>query len=280
MNQSNLTIRQKLADDVSSFAARVDGDNLTLAVANGPGSPQFKTVQTTLKAIQAENPAYENVYTVSQQNGTIRFMVDSAYGEPDGSSPGDLYERAPKELNGTISVPGSTAVYTDDWGTFVSGYAPVRNSSGAVAGVLLIDVPFSELKANFTTSTSALAAKINVANLTSALAKGEKSSEYLALAQQLKTMVAEDPRIDYINIFQQVNGKGRFVADSEFGAANASHLGDTDVELPSQVPSVVNTPGATDVYTDQWGTGFTAYAPIKGPQGNVIAVFRADAGME
>ncbi len=280
VNLSGLTVRDELASRAASYAARLNGDTLSLARARGPASPEFRTIQSELKRMKAEDSRIAYVYTIEQRNGTAWFMVDAAYGEPNGSSPGELYESAPKELNSSITAPGCTGVYTDDWGTFISGFAPIRNSTGATAGLLLVDMPFSALKSTIVGEAASLAARVNVSGLNSAVAKGADSAEYKALARQLAGMAAADARIDYINIFQQVNGTARFVVDSEYGSPeDSSRLGDTGIELPQQMPSAVNASGATDVYTDQWGTGFTGYAPIRDGTGAVIAVFRIDMGI-
>ncbi len=284
-NQSDLTIRGELAARTVSYAARIIcGPNQRRQPdprhGAGPELPEFATVLHDLQAIKAADPEAAYVYTIEQANGTSRFMVDAAYGQTNGSSPGDLLTYTPTGLPNNVTAPGATGVYTDEWGTFVSGYAPVRNSTGAMVGLLLVDVRFDDLKRMIAGEAATLAARIDAGVLTMAIAGGENSTEYLALARQLKEMEVQDSRIDYIDIFQQVNGTTRFVADSESGSADSSHLGDTEIELPSQIPPAVNASGATDVYTDQCGTGFTGYAPIKDGKGAVIAVFRIDMGME
>lgn len=279
VNLSGLTVRDELAARAATFAARLGGDNLTLAKNRGPGSPEFSTVQRELQAMKAEDPRVAYVYTIEQMNGTPRFMVDADFGGPNGSSPGDLFENAPAEFGSPVSAPGSTGVYTDRWGTFVTGYAPVRNSTGASVGLLLVDMPMSALKTMITDEATSLAARVNAGNLSVAVENGTDSAEYQSLARDLKEMMARDGRLTYINIFQQGNGTTRFVVDSEYGNPGSPRLGDVGIELPAQIPSAVNAPGATDVYTNRWGTGFTGYAPIRDGNGAAIAVFRIDMGM-
>ena len=278
-NLSNLTIRGELAARAVSYAARIDGGTLTLAMTRGPNSTEFRAVQQELQTIRAADPQAAYVYTVEQEDGVSRFMVDSEYGQPNGSSPGDLLMFNPTGLPTAVTAPGATGVYTDEWGTFVSGYAPVRNSTGAMVGLLLVDVRFDDLKSMCAGEALMLATQVDAGNLATAIARGENSTEYRAIVDQLKAMMARDGRIEYINIFEQANGTARFVADSEHGNPDASHLGETGIELPSEVPPVVTEAGATNVYTDRWGTNFAGYAPIRGANGRVIAVFRIDMDM-
>jgi two-component system, sensor histidine kinase and response regulator len=43
-------------------------------------------------------------------------------------------------INASLSVPQySPDVYTSKWGSYLSGYAPVKDSNGTVVGVLGVD---------------------------------------------------------------------------------------------------------------------------------------------
>lgn len=142
----NLTIRDELAARASTYAAGIDGDSLARAVALGPNSTEFVSVQRSLIALQASDPQAAFIYTIEQGNGSSRFMVDAAFGTPNGSSPGDVLIEVPNGLPASISTPGATGIYTDQWGTFVSGYAPVRNRSGSIVAVLVVDVRPDDLE--------------------------------------------------------------------------------------------------------------------------------------
>ncbi len=142
----NLSIRDELAARAATYAAGIDGDLLARAVALGPNSTEFVSVQRSLQALQASDPKAAFIYTVEQRNESSRFMVDAAFGTPNGSSPGDVLIEVPNGLPASISTPGATGIYTDQWGTFVSGYAPVRNRSGSIVGVLVVDVRPDDLE--------------------------------------------------------------------------------------------------------------------------------------
>lgn len=133
----NQTLRTELAALAKTFAGQTDGKALTAALQEGPNSTAFKTVFAQLKAFKATDSRIVFVYTLEQQNGTVRFIVDADYGMPNGSSYLYPYQDAPAELKKPVTGPIAVGPYTDQWGTFYSGFAPVNASTNAtlVVGV-------------------------------------------------------------------------------------------------------------------------------------------------
>jgi methyl-accepting chemotaxis protein len=78
------------------------------------------------------------------QTGQIIFLVDGAVS--DGADPGSTYD-APSDLlkQNITSMKGAvveSTPYTDQWGTWISGYAPVFQKDGSLAAVLGIDINY------------------------------------------------------------------------------------------------------------------------------------------
>jgi hypothetical protein len=122
------------------FADQIDGKTLEAAANEGPNSTAFTTVLSQLKAFKASDSRLIYVYTLEQQNGTVRFIVDANYGLPGGSGFREEYPDAPAVLKSPVTKPLAAGPYTDSYGTFVSGYAPVNTSSNQTTFVLAIDV--------------------------------------------------------------------------------------------------------------------------------------------
>jgi hypothetical protein len=122
------------------FANQLDGKTLATAAGEGPNSTAFKTVLGQLRAFKATDSRFIYVYTLEQQNGTVRFIVDANYGLPGGSGFREEYPDAPSVLKSPVTGPLAAGPYTDSYGTFVSGYAPVNTSSNQTTFVLAIDV--------------------------------------------------------------------------------------------------------------------------------------------
>lgn len=134
---------QALKDHVktlsANFAGQVDTKNLSAAIKQGENSTAFAIVRAKLKAMKATDPEIAFVYTIEQQNGTARFLIDADYGLPNGSAFLEPYTDAPDELKKPINEPISVEPYTDHWGTFVSGYAPVNMTPDATVVVIGVD---------------------------------------------------------------------------------------------------------------------------------------------
>jgi len=122
------------------FADQLDGKALATAAVEGPNSTAFVTVLNQLKAFKASDSRLIYVYTLEQQNGTVRFVVDADYGLPGGSDFLEEYPDAPAELKGPVTAPLGVGPYTDSYGTFVSGYAPVNTTTNESVFILGIDV--------------------------------------------------------------------------------------------------------------------------------------------
>jgi hypothetical protein len=140
----NLTVNETLKKDLATlagrFAAGIDVKALEAVVREGQNSTSFTPVLDQLKAFKATDPLIIYVYVLEQVNGTTRFIIDANHGLPDGSEYLDEYKDAPAELKTPVTAPIGVGPYTDTWGTFLSGYAPVRTSSNKTVIVVGVDV--------------------------------------------------------------------------------------------------------------------------------------------
>jgi len=133
-------------------ALMVDGDlHRTLSRPGQESSPAYAQAVAPLRRILAGVPGLRHVYTVAWVDGRVRFVLDASDpGDADGDGVDDHsrlmepYEDADPEMLLTLRE-GCTAVtrqpYADRWGTFMSAYAPLRDSAGRPVGVLGVDVP-------------------------------------------------------------------------------------------------------------------------------------------
>jgi serine phosphatase RsbU (regulator of sigma subunit)/HAMP domain-containing protein len=163
--------RRQMRSDLSSGLARVaglaamqiDGDvHATLRHRSQQFSPSYNHIREQLQGIVATDPRLRYAYTLRAvspdsatrhsatdlaQSSSIVFVVDA---DPDPESMGNLgerYEDASPFLSEHIELLDRPEVekefYTDRWGTFLSGYAPIRTSGGAIDGILGVDIEAS-----------------------------------------------------------------------------------------------------------------------------------------
>lgn len=106
----------------------------------GRNSIAFKTVREQLKGFKANNARLTFVYTLVQQ-GRLDPVHRPPVDQPEGPKFMQLYDTAPNELKVPVTEPIGLDPYTDQWGTFVSGFAPVNTGSNATVMVLGVDIP-------------------------------------------------------------------------------------------------------------------------------------------
>ncbi len=82
---------------------------------------------------------YIGLYSMRQRDGTIVFGPESIpEGDRQSSAPGTVYQEPPSELQKlfTLRQPITVGPFTDEYGTFVSAFAPIPgSSSGTVLGL-------------------------------------------------------------------------------------------------------------------------------------------------
>ena len=70
----------------------------------------------------------------------VWFVVDSHYGLPEASQYLEVYTDAAPELMTPVTAPIGAGPYTDRWGTFYSGYAPVQTGENAPVFLIGVDM--------------------------------------------------------------------------------------------------------------------------------------------
>jgi GAF domain-containing protein/HAMP domain-containing protein len=137
-------LRHRLENITSLAGLQQNGDDLVNVSASG--DEYFTRIHEQNVKIKRSEPDLRFVYTMRKDEQGIFFVVDARL-SPDEeliSEFGDRYAE-PSELlldnfdtlNRTIIEPD---FYTDEFGTFLSGYTPIFTSDGQRAGVLGIDI--------------------------------------------------------------------------------------------------------------------------------------------
>ncbi len=115
----------------------------TAAAAIPSGEFQLDRKQRLLGIKQA-NADIVWAYYMVLRDGKLIFVADSIPESGDGQDEGkDAYKNPPLEIR-EIFMTGKGVVvgpYTDEWGTFVSGFAPVRDPvTGSIIGIFAMDI--------------------------------------------------------------------------------------------------------------------------------------------
>lgn len=123
--------------------------------------PLYQKALANLKRARRATTGVKYMYTAVADGDTVRFVLDAADpGDHDGDGREDrakVWEEYvdPEPIiwdalgrNGQPGHPtASEAPYSDEWGLFVTGYAPFFRSDGSVAGIVGVDVDANEFLA-------------------------------------------------------------------------------------------------------------------------------------
>ncbi len=138
--------KQRLLDIVSIGALSLNGETLdTLHLPEQEGNDQYLAIKGMLKGIKANTGDLHFVYTMRiDSEGRIMFVVDESDDPENIAHLGDIYTDASPFLRRNFKDMDTPLVendfYTDRWGTWLTGYAPVFDSRGKRVGVLGVDV--------------------------------------------------------------------------------------------------------------------------------------------
>lgn len=146
-------MKEELVLTAKIMSSQIDGD--LLQEINGEEDTEneaFMEVYRKLDQLRGDNTeiiTYLYIMRVDEE-GNARFIVDVDYLE-DGAIDvyaGQLYEDAPLEdiQKGSFAPYASEEPYTDEWGTFMTGYAPIYDSNGTVAGILGVDFDIATVR--------------------------------------------------------------------------------------------------------------------------------------
>src|ERR1700722_16952891 len=115
--------------------------------------PDYQRAVAPLRRMHASVADIHYIYTVVQDHSKVRFVLDASVpglrvnGVVDQSGVWEIYEeRAPAMLLalGTSIKAGTAAAtdkpFSDKWGTFMTGWAPIFDTAGGQIGAVGVDV--------------------------------------------------------------------------------------------------------------------------------------------
>lgn len=136
----NTELGEKLLSIVKTTSLNINGDeHELLRNQEDENSVAYKKIKTYLQQVQQTNQlAY--IYTLRPQGEKTEFVVDATVGE-EMSHIGETYGLEKEMIQALKGQATSTkGLYTDQWGTFKSSYAPIKNSQGQVVAILCADI--------------------------------------------------------------------------------------------------------------------------------------------
>ncbi len=155
-------LRSRLIGIAATGALMIDGDlHDTLREPADAGSGTFRDLKAILTRIKNANPGITYIYTMRRTADpmTFQFVIDEAEEEDDNGNGligpgeesaaiGDPYDASTyPELRAAYEGPrADRLLQSDQWGTWLSGYAPIFNRDLEVSGILGIDMAAEDVK--------------------------------------------------------------------------------------------------------------------------------------
>jgi GAF domain-containing protein/HAMP domain-containing protein len=151
-NQLLQDARARVRDAASIGSLQVDGDaHATLIYRSQEGGDVYNRLKRVLQNIRDAGVNYRYVYTMRYIDGLMYFIVDAEETEENISHLMDPYyelDTQTTEILSTLSEPFVDAkFYTDRWGTWLTGYAPIFTSDGRLDAVIGMDIDASVVRA-------------------------------------------------------------------------------------------------------------------------------------
>lgn len=144
------TGRAHIVDRVQTIAQVIPGDTLA-AIAAHPGNEErqeYQALKALLMRMREVNRDVRFMYVVAaHEDKSLYFLADSE--DPDSSEyspPGQAYPEATDFMKSVVllGVSGTEGPDQDRWGVWISGYAPVYDSTGRVVALIGMDIPAFE----------------------------------------------------------------------------------------------------------------------------------------
>ena len=142
-------LRGKLTALAQVTALRVDVPTMEAIALTKEGVRQyeFKSIAQKLAQIKRAIPTIKYLYILTRTDkpGILQFVVDADYGGTTDelpSYPGDPYDatRFPEMLKAFDGPTADRKLGEDEWGVFLSGYAPIRDADDNAVAILGVDM--------------------------------------------------------------------------------------------------------------------------------------------
>lgn len=152
---SRKALRQELRSHLKGIAAtaamQIDPRLHELVRTRGDeASRPYIHLKQVLQNVRAANPGLRYVYTMRKTGrpDVWQFVVDAEEDPQNISHVGDEYDVSElSDMRKAYTMPSADhELSTDKWGTWLSGYAPIRNLAGHTVGIVGMDMSAAHLR--------------------------------------------------------------------------------------------------------------------------------------
>lgn len=126
------SLQSRLQNSAALLSETIDARDLAgIRTAADVGQAAYRDTLEKVRRVRRTNPDIAFLYVMRRaDDGAVSFVVDSDETEAQ-AQPGKTYaDVVPEMLEGFHQPVVDDELYEDEWGTFLSGYAPLRNGEG------------------------------------------------------------------------------------------------------------------------------------------------------
>jgi HAMP domain-containing protein len=125
------SLRSRLQNSAALLSQSIDARELeAVRSASDTGLPAYAAALETMRRIRRTNPDIAFLYVMRLEGKRIVFVVDSDETEKQ-APPGRVYEEANEPMRLGFHQPSvDDELVEDEWGVFLSGYAPLIHGNG------------------------------------------------------------------------------------------------------------------------------------------------------
>jgi len=105
------------------------------------GTPAYLALRHKFQEMRSLSKNIVNFYVLRVDGRQITFLLDDVDPTDDPALIGQVYQEPdPRVFEADNSIQVSENIYTDEWGTYLSGYAPVKGADGKTAFLIGADM--------------------------------------------------------------------------------------------------------------------------------------------
>lgn len=133
-------IQMDAASSVKESTSHIDGDKIEKIIkSKSMDSNEYKEIIEAMRSFKSDKGDIKYFYTLAKDgDAKTFFIVDAAIENQSQIGEEYMLNDAMKDaFNGKISY--TKEPYTDNYGTFITAYAPIKNSSGDIIAISCVD---------------------------------------------------------------------------------------------------------------------------------------------
>ena len=143
-------VRSKLSSIAANTATHIDVNQYNrIRDINSETSADYLAIHEMLSKVIKADPSIQNAYTMRPTKSANKwiFIVDGTDKADEVAHVGEEYDSSDcPMMKEALSTPtADLEVSSDRWGTWLSGYAPIKGENGKVEGIVGIDMSVNQL---------------------------------------------------------------------------------------------------------------------------------------